>query len=154
MIFVITFRIQTKQKCWLASHLLEMLITLTCWWIYSHNNTDLVFVSRHKEFLNKLAWKQIVDIFSDFTADFFIQFTVKVDMLWWTNFCWSFVLQTFNYSLSASRVPVLQSEQIKGLQPTEPLWRHDANWQLSFCCSKSVWYCQLIFLFSLLFPSN
>lgn len=63
MIFVITFRIQTKQKCWLASHLLEMLITLTCWWIYSHNNTDLVFVSRHKEFLNKLAWKQIVDIF-------------------------------------------------------------------------------------------
>lgn len=109
--------------------------------------------------MQKSFWTNLLEskpdfffFFSDFTPDFFIHLVVKVYKLWWTNFCWSFVLQTLKYSLSASRVPVLQSVLIKGLQSTESLWRRDANWQLSFCCSKSVWYCQLIFIFSSLFP--
>ncbi len=43
------------------------------------------------------------------------------------------------------------------MQSTEPLWRYDADWQLSFCCSslvKTLRCCKLFIFFLLLFQAE
>lgn len=52
----------------------------------------------------------------------------------------SYVQFLFSKLLNISAVIpfALHREEIKALCSTEPLWRCDAEWQLSFCCSSSV----------------